>query len=282
MKRSVRITIIGVVFNTILFSMKLYGWLLSNSLALVSDAINSLLDIFASIAIFLAVQIALRKADADHPFGHHRAEPIAGLIVAILAAILGFEIMKNAFEGFFVGKEMRVNLLILLIVIATMLMKLYLYILFFLEGKKEKSPALLASSVDHRNDILVSFSVLVGNLAAYVGIAILDSIIALCIGGFIVYSGFKIGIENIDFLMGKAPPAEVMEKLKQSALSVEGVKSIHDVRAHYIGDIIQAEIHIEVDKRMRTEESHRIAEIVRGRLEREEIVDYAFIHVDPV
>lgn len=282
MKRSVRITIIGVVFNTILFSMKLSGWRLSNSLALVSDAINSLLDIFASVAIFFAVRIALRKADADHPFGHHRAEPIAGLIVAILAAILGFEIIKNAFEGFFIEKDLRVNLLIFIIVIATIAVKLYLYILFRLEGKKVRSPALLASSVDHRNDILVSFSVLVGNLAAYIGYSVFDSIVALCIGGFIVYSGFRIGMENVDFLMGKVPPAEVMEKLKQSALSVEGVKNIHDVRAHYIGDIIQAEIHIEVDKSLRTEESHRIARSVQDQLEGEEVVDYAFVHVDPV
>ncbi len=282
MKRSVRITIIGVVFNTILFSMKLTGWLLSNSLALVSDAINSLLDIFASVAIFFAVRIALRKADADHPFGHHRAEPIAGLIVAILAAILGFEIIKNAFEGFFMEKDLRINLLIFVIVIATIAVKLYLYILFRLEGQKVKSPALLASSMDHRNDILVSFSVLFSNLAAYTGYSVFDSIIALCIGGFIVYSGFRIGMENIDFLMGKVPPAEVMEKLKQSALGVDGVKNIHDVRAHYIGDIIQAEIHIEVDKSLRTEESHRIAESVKYQLESTEVVDYAFVHVEPV
>jgi cation diffusion facilitator family transporter len=282
MKRSVRITIIGMVFNTLLFFMKLSGWLLSNSLALFSDAVNSLLDICASVAIFLAVRIALRKADTDHPFGHHRAEPIAGLIVAILAAILGFEIIKNAFEGFFMEKDLRINLLVLVIVFATIAVKLYLYILFRMEGKNAKSPALMASSMDHRNDILVSFSVLVSNLAAYTGYAIFDSIIALCIGGFIVYSGFRIGMENIDFLMGKVPPAEVMEKLKRNALGVDGVKNVHDVRAHYIGDIIQAEIHIEVDKSLRTEESHRIAESVKDKLERTEVVDYAFVHVDPV
>jgi divalent metal cation (Fe/Co/Zn/Cd) transporter len=106
--------------------------------------------------------------------------------------------------------------------------------------------------------------------------------VAFLIGSFIVYSGFKIGVENVDFLMGKVPPHDVLEQLKEIALSVEGVIDLNEVKAHYIGNIIQVEIHIEVNKSITTEESHAIAKRVEGALEKEEIVNFAFVHVDPV
>ncbi len=282
MKRNVQITIIGIAFNTFLFFIKLFGGILSNSLALLSDSFNSLTDIITALAIFFAVRISTKKADYDHPFGHHRAEPIAGLIVAILAAILGFEVIKNAFQGFFAPRALNINLLIFIIVIVSIVSKIYLYLLFKIEGKKSKSPALLASSIDYRNDILVSFSVLVGNLFGYIGYAIFDNIVALIIGGFIVYSGFKIGVENVDFLMGKVPGEEIIQRLKQKALTIEGVRELNDVKAHYLGNFIHAEIHIEVDKKLKTEKSHKIAKKVQNLLQKEEIVDYVFVHVDPV
>jgi cation diffusion facilitator family transporter len=282
MKRNVRITILGIVTNTVLFFLKLAGGILSGSLALLSDSFNSLTDIVASFAIFFAVRTSTKKADADHPFGHHRAEPIAGLIVAIFAAILGFEVMKNAFQGFFEPKALNINVLIFGIVTVNIAIKFIIYFIFRREGKKRKSPALLASSVDYRNDILVSFSVLWGNIFGYIGYPVFDNIVALCIGIFIVYSGFRIGVQNVDFLMGKVPDDRILNRLKEMALSIEGVKNLHDVKAHYLGNFIQVEIHIEVDSKLKTGKSHDIAKKVQDLLQREEIVDYAFVHVDPV
>jgi cation diffusion facilitator family transporter len=203
-------------------------------------------------------------------------------VVSILAAILGFEVIKNAFRGFFEPREMSISLPIFAIVIVSIAVKIWMYTVFRIEGRKIKSPALIASSVDYRNDILVSFSVLVGNLFAYIGYPIGDSIVALFIGAFIIYAGFKIGIQNLDFLMGKVPDREIIQKLKEKALSIEGVKKLNDVRAHYLGNFIQVEIHIEVNKRMSTKKSHEIAKKVQKHLQREQIVDYAFVHVDPV
>ena len=282
MKRHIRITVFGIALNTFLFIIKLVGGIFSGSLALLSDSFNSLTDILTSLTIFFAVRIGANKADSDHPFGHRRAEPIAGLVVAIFAAILGFQVLSDAFRGFFEPRELDINLIIFLIIVVSIVLKVYMYILFRMEGKKSKSPALLASSVDYRNDILVSFSVLVGNLFGYIGYPIGDIIVAIFIGAFIVYSGFKIGLENLDFLMGKVPDREIVERLKEKALSIEGVKQLNDVRAHYLGNFIQIEIHIEVNRRLSTEKSHDIAKRVQDLVEEEEIVDYAFVHVDPV
>ena len=282
MKRHVKITVFGIVLNTFLFLIKLLGSIFSGSLALLSDSFNSLTDILTSLTIFLAVRIGTKKADSDHPFGHRRAEPIAGLVVAIFAAILGFQVISDAFRGFFEPRELDINLIIFSIIVVSIVLKVYMYILFRREGKRSKSPAIMASSVDYRNDILVSCSVLIGNLFGYIGYSIGDTIVAIFIGVFIVYSGFKIGMENLDFLVGKVPDEDIIDHLKEKALSIRGVKRLNDVRAHYLGNFIQVEIHIEVDRRLSTQKSHDIATKVHDLLEQEEIVDYAFVHVDPV
>ena len=282
MKRHSKITVLGIVLNTFLFFIKLLGGIFSGSLALLSDSFNSLTDILTSTAIFFAIRIGAKQADSDHPFGHRRAEPIAGLIVAIFAAILGFEIMSGAFRSLFEPRGLDIDLVIFLIVVVSIVVKVYMYVLFRRAGNRSRSPALIASSIDYRNDILVSFSVLIGTLFGFIGYPIGDSIVALFIGAFIVYSGFKIGIGNLDFLMGKVPDSEIIDHLKEKALSIKGVRQLNDVRAHYLGNFIQIEIHIEVDKHLSTEKSHDIATEVHDLLEKEEIVDYAFVHVDPV
>jgi len=110
-----RATVIGLAGNIFLFTIKLIAGLLSGSLALLSDAINSLTDIAASMAIFICVRVSDKEADEGHPFGHHRAEPIAGLIVAILAAVLGFEIIRVSMERLIRPETISVGLLSLVV-----------------------------------------------------------------------------------------------------------------------------------------------------------------------
>lgn len=282
MRKKEKLTLLAVAVNILLFGLKLVAYMYSGSLAILSDSFNSLMDIVSSVGIFFAVKISSKKADSDHPFGHRRAEPIAGLIMAILAAILGFELIKNAIVSIFVVKEIKITLLTLSIMFSTIVLKLVIFLLLYSYGKKINSPAIKASSIDYRNDVIVTSMVILGNVIVYFGFQIVDSFVAILIGVFIIYSGIRIGVENAGFLMGKKPPEEIIEKLKNIALSVNGVKALNDVRAHYLGSYIQIEIHIEVDKNMTTEKSHAIAKEVQKKLLANELVDFCFVHVDPV
>src|SRR4030065_213728 len=118
-----RATVIGLAGNIFLFTIKLIAGLLSGSLALLSDSINSLTDIAASMAIFIFVRVSDKEADEGHPFGHHRAEPIAGLIVAILAGVLGFEIIRISVERLIAGQIISIGVFPLSVTIITMLIK---------------------------------------------------------------------------------------------------------------------------------------------------------------
>ncbi len=275
-------SLIAVFVNIVLFLMKIYAYWSSKSLAILSDSFNSLADIFSSIIIFVALRISIKKADYDHPFGHRRAEPIAGLIMAIFASILGFEVIKDAVLSFFKPQKIEITLIVIIILLISIFLKLVIALVFYFVSKKVKSPALKASSIDYRNDVLISVFVLISSGLTLKGIGFSDSIIALIIGLFIIYSGLKIGLENIGYLMGKSPDEETLNRLKEIALSIEGVKSLNDVKAHYLGTYIQLEIHIEVDKNLPTYVSHDIAKRVQHELLKDSEVDFAFIHVDPI
>jgi cation diffusion facilitator family transporter len=162
-------TIIGIFANAVLFSIKLVAGLFSGSLSLLSDAVNSFSDTVYSIAIFISVRISRQKADADHPFGHHRAEPVAGLLVAMMTAILGFEIVKNGIVGLMHPINSVFSLFAISVLAVSMMLKSGMWLYFKKVAKDINSPAISAASVDSRNDILISFIALIGVSGSVIG-----------------------------------------------------------------------------------------------------------------
>ncbi|MEE9614558.1 MAG: cation diffusion facilitator family transporter [Thermodesulfobacteriota bacterium] len=279
-----RATLVNIVGNTLLFVLKIWVALLSGSIALLSDAFNSLTDMASSVAVFICVRISAEEADEGHPFGHKRAEPIAGIIIAVLAGILGFEVIKASAERVLYGGggETVVGWLAFAVLLLTMVVKTGMAWYFRVVGRAVRSPAIQASSVDSFCDVMVSGAALVGIAGVKLGYPILDPLAGFLISLWIIYTGYTIGMENVDYLMGKAPPKKLTDEIKAAALSVEGVKDINTVRAHYVGNFIHVEIHIEVAKYLSTFDSHTIGKEVERAVERIEAIEKSFIHIDPV
>lgn len=274
-------TIINLVTNIFLFIIKLVAGLMSNSIAILSDAINSFTDIVTSFAVMYTVKLARKKPDSNHPFGHHRAEPIAGLIIAVFASILGFEIMRSSFVRFFNKEPITLGYVAFGVTITAVIIKILLTLYLKYVGKTHRSPALIAAGIDSRNDVLSSFVVLIGITGYYFGITYLDAVAGIFIGLYIIKSGFDIGRENVDYLMGKSPEKEYYRKLWKLGESVPGVIDVHELKIHYVGNYFHAEIHIEVEGDISTFESHGIAEKVQKKIESLKDVDRVFVHVDP-
>ena len=277
-----RATSLNVVANTVLFVLKLWAGLLSGSIALISDSLNSLNDIAASIATFICVKISNKKADEGHPFGHSRAEPIAGMIIAILAGILGFEVFRESIGRFLAPKQAVIGVFALSVPLITIVSKLAMASYFKRVGRVIKSPALIATAKDSLMDVLLGGATLIGIIGVRAGYPFLDPLAGLVISLWIIYAGYSIGVENIDYLMGKSPEPGLMEDIKEAALNVNGVNAINTVRAHYVGNFIHVEIHIEVDKELSTFDSHAIGKTVERNLELLGPIDKAFVHIDPV
>ena len=272
---------LGIFGNIFLFIIKIIVGFAFNSLALISDALNSFTDIIASFVVYISVKVGAKRADKKHPFGHQRAEPIAGLIVAILMGILGFEVINAAVSRLLSGEEMVKGFLPVVVLAITMALKSGMYLYVSKVGGKLKSTAILASAVDHRNDVLIGFSALVGVVGANLGYGSLDSFVAIIIGFWIIKSGYDIGVDNLKFLIGEAPDKELMRKIKKEAFLVKGVKGVHDSRAHYVGVLLQVEVHVSVDKKISIEKAHAIGEKVKEKLIGLEDVKEAFVHIDP-
>lgn len=282
-RRARRATIIGIAGNTLLFAVKGAIGVASGSIALLSDAFNSLVDVVASVAIWYSVRVADREPDADHPFGHRRAETIAALAVAIFTAILGFEVGRAAVERLIAGPRpialagWAIGALVFSIA-GNMALARYLR----RRGEELESPAILANAVECENDIWASLAALAGVSAAAVGAEVIDPLAGVVVGIWIVWGGYRFGRQNIDYLMGKSPGQELVERIRTLALESRGVRGVHDVRAHYVGHRIHVEVHVEVDQELTTRQSHDVGGNVRATIERLPGIDRAFIHVDPV
>jgi hypothetical protein len=136
--------------------------------------------------------------------------------------------------------------------------------------------------VECENDIWTSLAALIGLAAAVAGAGMLDPLAGILVGMWIVWGGYRFGRKNIDYLMGKSPGQELVERIRSMALEIAGVRGVHDVRAHYVGHRVHVEVHVEVDQELPTRRSHDVGGSVRAAIERLPGVDRAFIHVDPV
>lgn len=269
---------LGIAMSLVLFALKTWASVRSGSAALLSDALNAFLDVLTYSAAYISMRIQDQSPDENHPFGHRRAEPLAGLLFALSASALGAAILRDAVGELLRPAAANRDPVSAGLFGASILLKGGMAALYRRGSSRTGSPALRASYIDSRNDVLASVLALAG--FALGGFA--DKAAAIAIGCWIVGSGVRVGLENIGFLMGKAPSPEIQEAIRRAGLAVPGVLGLHDLRAHYVGDRIHLEVHIEVDRRISLAEAHDIGVAVRRRLESLELVQTAFIHIDPV
>ncbi len=275
-------SIFGFFSNLFLFIIKLIVGLSVGSIALISDAFNSLMDIIASMATIYSVRISQQKADSNHQFGHQAAEPIAGLLYAILAGVVGFNFIKESVIRIFSPTVENLNWLPFLILIVTIILKSYMTIHFRKVGKEQQSPVILASSIDSFNDVIASSFALIAIGMSYLGISIFDGIGGIFISAIIIKGGYEIARDNIKYLMAHAADEKLLAELVQRALKVPNVKGVNDLRSHYVGNLFHIEIHIEVDKSLDTKTSHDIGKSVQKELESIGSINKVFVHIDPV
>ena len=278
---STRAGLLAFLANVFLFLIKLAAGLLSGSLAILSDAFNSFLDILSYLLAFFSIKVAQKGPDSDHPFGHRRAEPLSALLIAIFAGVLAFEILRASFTDLISGEtSVIITPLIFAIVLLSMLVKAAMYVFLNRSAKKSLSSTLEALAIDSRNDILATSIVLFGVAGAYMGYPFLDNVAAILIALFIFHSGYQIAKKNINYLMGASPDSKTLSRLWNTANAVKGVIRISILRAHYVGDRVHVEVGIVLSKKTKTEKTHDIAEKVQEALEKLPEVSRAFVHID--
>jgi len=285
MQRSMamRATVYGMTANFGLLILKATATSLSDSLTIFSETLNSLADLVAATAILLCVRWAYEQPDASHPFGHRRAEPVAGLLTAIFTGILGFAVCRTAIVNLVEGvATQRIGVYPIAALCITAVVKTIMAAFFGRRARQLHSPAFRATAVDSRNDVFLALQALTAVVIANYRLPMLDNIGALLVGIYILWQGHSIGMENIDYLMGKAPGPELVQDIQSAAEQVPRVREVADVRGHYVGTFVHVELTARVDGNLTTHESHEVAEKVRESVENLGMVDRAFIHIEPM
>ena len=262
--------------------MKAVVGYISNSMAVISEAVNSLTDIISSFAIKYSVNVSKMEPDKDHQFGHNAAQPIAAFIVAVFAFVVGIKIVEESIKRIIEPGDIEINIFVFAVLILTMIIKVFLSAYQKKVGIVNNSTAMKAAAIDSLNDILASGIALLGVICSYLGFVIVDGIAGILVAMFIFKTGYEVGKENIDFLMGKSAEEELIVEVLNRVMKVKGVKGFNDVRSHYVGDKFHFEIHIEVDKDMSTEDSHDVGKDVKFTIEEIEEIQQVFVHIDPV
>lgn len=276
-------SIFGVIGNIFLFIIKIIVGIISNSQAMIADAMNSASDILSSIMTFIGNKVSSKEADEDHNLGHGKAEYIYSMLISITMIILGLTILYDSVLSIFITNEYNFTIWLVVVCLVTILTKMLLYIYTNKIGKKYNNLLVEANSKDHRNDCLITLFNLIAAILSLFRVKYIDGIVGLGISLWIVYTGFKIFKDSYDVLMDKTISIETKEKVLKIIEGHDEVLKINHFNATPVGYLYQVSFSIFVDGNLSTFKSHDIANKLEREIERKIPEIYlTIIHVNPM
>lgn len=273
---------VGIVLNILLFAGKLFAGQLSGSIAVTADAFNNLSDAGSSAVTLLGFRLAGRKPDTDHPFGHGRIEYISGLVVAGLILLMGVELAKSSFDKILHPQEVTFSLPAIIIMAASVCVKLYMFLYNRSIGHMIRSAAMEATAMDSFSDAVATTAVLLAMLIGrWTGLAV-DGYVGMIVAVFILLSAYKAAKETLSPLLGQAPDPELVQEIRDTALSGDIVQGIHDLVVHDYGPgRMMISLHAEVPAHGDIMAMHDEIDNIEKEL-MEKLHCHAVIHMDPI
>jgi cation diffusion facilitator family transporter len=273
---------LSLVITLGLVAAKAAAALATGSLALLSEAANSALDVGTTLITFIAVRIASRPPDHDHPYGHGKAENLAALVQTMVLVGLAMYIAVNAVFRLRTGvADIEAAWYSFVVVIGSMTVDGWRSTVLRKVAREERSPALEADALNFRSDLLTSGAVLVGLILVRAGYPAVDAVASLGIAGYVAWMSIKMGRSSIDTLMDRAP-AGSSARIGQIASQVEGVEEVRRVRVRYVGGEPQTDVVIAISRRVPLERAHDVTEEVERVIREEEPGADVVVHVEPL
>lgn len=277
-----RSTWVSVGVNVLLTVAQVLAGIFSRSQGLIADGIHSLSDLIADFVVLFAGHHSKKGADEAHPYGHQRFETAASLALGALLAAVGVGMLWSALRKLEHPESVqRVHVAALWVAIGALIAKELLFRYMLAVAKRVKSSMLVANAWHARSDAASSLVVglgIVGNMAGY---PILDPIAALVVGLLVLKMGWQFGSQALHDLMDRAADDLEVGAIRQTLIGTPGVIGVHDLRTRKMGDMIVADVHIEVDAAISVESGHDIAVAARQRVLARHRVLNVMTHVDP-
>ena len=272
----------GILLNLCLFFSKFFAGFFTGSIAITADAFNNLSDAGSSVVTLAGFKMASMPADREHPFGHGRLEYLSGLAISAAILLVGLELGKSSVEKIIHPEAVRMGILPMVILICSILVKLWMAYFNRSLGKRISSSAMMATAADSLTDAAATSAVLVGMAVGHLSGRLIDGYIGLLVAAFILYSGFTTARDSLSPLLGQAPDKEFVASIQQAAMAHPEILGIHDLIVHDYGPgrrIIS--FHAEVPSNRDILETHDVIDHLEMEL-RERFQCDVTVHMDPI
>ena len=277
---------VGIFLNLCLFAFKFIAGSISGSIAITADAFNNLSDAGSSLITLVGFKMAGHKPDPDHPFGHGRIEYLSGLMVSVIIIIMAYELMKDSIIKIIHPESTEFSPLILVILIASILVKCYMAHYNKSVGKKIDSSAMCATATDSLSDTIATFVVLIGSVVAHKTGIMIDGYCGVIVSLFVCFAGIGAIKDTVGPLLGQAPDEDFVNQIEEIVMSPEhrelGILGIHDLIVHDYGPgRLMISLHAEVPSNGSIMDLHDLVDNIEHDLQTE-LNCHATIHMDPV
>ncbi len=254
-KKIIKTSIIGILVNISLVILKFVIGFLSNSIAIVLDAVNNLTDSISSIINIIGTKLSNKAPDKKHPYGHGRIEYFTSFAISAIVLIVGVSALKESILKIINPVEPNYSFIFLFLIAIGVVVKIVYGRYVKKMGKKLNSHALLATSADSIMDAFLSFTTLLGAISSYFFKINVEGYLGVLISLIIIKTAIGLLGETVSLLMGERPDKELTSKLKEKILTFDKVKSVDDLYLHYYGPSkIISSAHIQVSNNLTAEE----------------------------
>jgi cation diffusion facilitator family transporter len=281
--RTLAIAAASLAIGLIVLGLKFLAWYITGSIALYSDALESIVNVVTAVLALIAVRLAQRPADAALPYGYHKAEYFSAVLVGVMIIVAAILILREAYFGFLDPQLPEAPMEGLAISIFATLINVGWAQYLRRYGRRVRSPALVADAKHLMTDVVSTIGVIIGLILVYVtGIAALDSVLAALVALNILWSGWGVIRESVGGLMDVAVPPETQKTIREViSQNAAGAIEAHDIRTRQAGKLTFIDFHLVVPGAMTVEAAHAICDCIEAKL-REAVDDVQItIHVEP-
>jgi cation diffusion facilitator family transporter len=273
----------SIAVGLAVLALKYTAYFLTGSVALLSDAIESVVNVVTAIVALLAIQWSAMPADANHPYGHSKAEYFSSVVEGVLIVVAAFAILREAYFAYLAPKSLDLSWLGPAMNGLASLINAGWSWLLIREGRKQRSPALIADGRHLATDVVSSAGVLGGvALAAVTGLAVLDPAFAALVAIYILWSGWRLLKESVGGLMDEVVPADTLSRIREIIRkSADGALEAHNLRTRHAGRVIFVDFHLVVPGDMTVSTSHDICDRIERAITAEFPCSVVTIHVEP-
>lgn len=283
MSDALKLALGSLVIGCVVLCLKVLAWWMTGSVALLSDALESTVNLATAFAALVAIRVAARPPDANHPYGHHKAEFFSAVLEGVMIIVAALFILREAYATVFSPQALDAPLEGLLINGAATVLNAVWASVLVRRGGGLRSPALVADGKHLWTDVVTSAGVAAGVLMAMLtGWWVLDPLMAAAVAAHILWSGSRVVTQSLSGLMDEAVPEETLARVRD-VISTEasGAVEAHDLRTRHAGSATFIEFHLVVPAEMTVYDAHEICDRVEAAMGEAVPDARVTIHVEP-